>query len=240
MKKAFVFLMFVGVMAMAACGGTPGSDDGSECGGGECGGGDGGSSKMDNSQSTIDMYANGTMKAMYWVQLHADPAAGQYWETSSEMSGMVMTNRWQVAAVDGDTAIVENQSKMDSEYMVSDYVIAYQVDLTVTEPGAVNVTKAWIGKPGEKGAEIEIMEKPEATCGGCAPEVESTTEDFDLEMAGGSWQGTVTTTTMNGTESKTWVADNGWFGGMIKMQSGDYVNELTAFGDDAEPLLAWE
>ncbi|MCA8946324.1 MAG: hypothetical protein KDB29_08860, partial [Planctomycetes bacterium] len=71
-------------------------------------------------------------------------------------------------------------------------------------------------------------------------EVESTTEDFDLEMAGGSWQGTVTTTTMNGTESKTWVADNGWFGGMIKMQSGDYVNELTAFGDDAEPLLAWE
>lgn len=238
MKKVFAFLMFAGVIALAACSTTTDSDGGD---GGECSGGCSGSSKMDNSQSTIDMYTAGTMKASYWVQLHADPAAGQYWETSSEMSGMVMTSRWQIAKVDGDMAIVEQQSKMDSEYMVSDYVLAFQVDLSVTEPGAVNVTKAWVGKPGEKGAEIEIMEKPEATCGGCAPEVDSVTEDFsDLELAGGKWSGKVTTTTVSGTESKVWMADEGWFGGMIKMQSGDYVNELTAFGTDAEALLAWE
>ncbi|MCA8912873.1 MAG: hypothetical protein KDB82_14310 [Planctomycetes bacterium] len=236
MKKVFAFLMFVGVIALAACGSTGGSDDGSGCGG-ECSGGCSGSSKMDNSQSTIDMYVNGTQKAMYWVTVHENPEAGQYWETSSDMSGMKMTTHWQVSKVDGNTAIIEQEQMMDSEYMVSDYVIAYKVDLSV-EAGGVNVTAAWVGKPGEDGTAIEVMEMPEATCGGCAPEVESTTEDFsDLALADGTWAGKVTTTNMNGTESKVWMADNGWFGGMVKMQSGDYVTELTKYGTDAEPLL---
>lgn len=198
------------------------------------------SNKMDSSQSTIDMYLNGTMQAMYWVQIHEDPAAGQYWETSSKMSGMTMTNRWSVAKVDGDTAVVENESKMDSEYMISDYVIAYKVDLTKAV-GEVNVTKAWIGKPGEKGEEIKVMEKPEApACGGNGEEAEANTteEEFaDLELAGGKWSGKVITYKYGGGESKVWMADNAWFGGMIKMQSGDYVNELVDFGDDGKALL---
>lgn len=232
MKKVFALIAFMGVIALAACGSTGGGDDGGSCGGG-CG--DGGSSKMDSSQSTIDMYLNGTMKASYWVQIHENPEVGQYWETSMEMSGMVMTNRWQVAAKDGDSVVVENQMKMDSEYAVSDYVIAYQVDTTVAM-GEVNVTAAWIGKPGEKGQEIQIMEKPEATCGGCAGTQPETEEFTGVEIAGGSWDGTCYI--MEG--SKTWIASNGWFNGMIKSEAGGTVTELTAFGSDAEPLLAWE
>ena len=232
MKKFFALIAFVGVIALAACGstGTGGGDDGNGCGGD-----DGGSSKMDSTQSTIDMYLNGTMKASYWVQVHEGAAPGQYWETSMEMSGMVMTNRWQVAAQDGDTVVVENQMKMDSEYAESDYVVAYQVD-TTKGMGEANVTAAWIGKPGEKGQEIEVMEVPEATCGGCAGEAPETEEFSGVELAGGTWEGTIY---ISG-GSKTWMASNGWFNGMIKSEAGGSVTELTAFGEDAEPLLAWE
>jgi hypothetical protein len=232
MKKVFALIAFMGVIALAACGSTGGGDGGDGCGGG----GDGGSNKMDSTQSTIDMYLNGTMKASFWVQVHADAAVGQYWETTMEMSGMTMTNRWQVAAKDGDVVVVENQNKMDSEYAVSDYVIAYQVD-TTKEAGEVNVTAAWIGKPGEKGQEIEVMEKPEATCGGCAG-TQPETEDFSVEIAGGNWEGTRYITEYG----SSWIASNGWFNGLVRSDDadGNVTMELSAFGDDAEPLLAWE
>lgn len=197
--------------------------------------------RMDVTQSTIDMYLNGTQKAMYWVTVHENPEAGQYWETVSDLNGMKMTNRWNVAKVDGDTAIIECEFKMDSEYMVSDYVLGYKVDLTV-EMGKANVTKAWIAKPGDEGQEVKVMEMPESNdADDGEPEFESKTEDFaDMELAGGKWSGKVTTTTYDGTESKVWMADNGWFGGMIKMQSGDYVVALSAFGTDGKALLKWK
>lgn len=241
MKKFFGFLMFVGVIALAACGSTGGGDDGGACGE-ACGGGScGGSSKMDSSQSTIDMYVNGTIKAQYWVTLHEGAAAGQYWETSGEAYGTTTTQRWQVAKVDGDMAIVEWEMKSDSEYAMSDYVIAFAVDTTVTTPGDVNVTQAWIGKPGEAGQEISIMEKVDATCGGTS-DYEVTTEDFtDVEAGGGKWSGTLTTTKGEGFEMKSWAAKDGWFGGIIKTEmNGATQSELTAFGEDATPLLAWE
>lgn len=239
MKKVFAFLMFAGVMALAACGSSGGGDgggDGEACGGG-CGGG--GTSKMDSSDSTIDMYKNGTIKAQYWVGVHADPAAGQYWETGSEAYGTKTTQRWQVAKVDGGTAIIEWQMKTDSEYAKSDYVIAFEVDLGVTTAGDVNVKKAWIGKPGEAGAEIQIMEKPEATCGGTA-NYEMTEEAFsDVEIAGKKWSGKLITMKGEGWESKSWNADGGYFGGVIKTEAAGMVTELKASGDDATPLLKW-
>lgn len=239
MKKVFAFLMFAGVMALAACGSSGGGDgggDGEACGGG-CGGG--GTEKMDSSDSTIDMYKNGTIKAQYWVGVHADPAAGQYWETGSEAYGTKTTQRWQVAKVDGGTAIIEWQMKTDSEYAMSDYVIAFEVDLGVTTAGDVNVKKAWIGKPGEAGAEIQIMEKPEATCGGTA-NYEMTEEAFsDVEIAGKKWSGKLITMKGEGWESKSWNADGGYFGGVIKTEAAGMVTELKASGDDATPLLKW-
>ena len=238
MKKFVGFMMFVGVMALAACGGTGGGDggDGESCGGGDCGGG---SSKMDSSQMMIDNYVNGTVKAQYWVMVHADPAGGQYWETSGEAYGTTSTQRWNVAKVDGDMAVIEWQMKSDSEYAMSDYVLAFQVDLTVAM-GEVNVQKAWIGKPGEAGAEIEVMAKPEpVACGAATSDYEITNEDFtDVEMAGGKWSGTLQTIKGEGFEMKTWTASNGWFNGVIKTEmNGATSSELTAFGDDGTPIL---
>lgn len=237
MNKVFALVAFMAVLALAACGGTGvggGDDDGN---GGDTGGG---GDKMDGSQGTIDMYVNGTIEASYWIQVHADPKPGQYWETGSEAYGNVMTYRWQVAVVDGSTAVIEQQSKMDSEYMVSDYVIAYEVNLDAGE-GEANVTKAWIGKPGEKPAEIKVMAKPEPTCGGCGTtDYEMTEEDFSgVELGGGTWSGKLVTIKGDGWESKSWTATDGWFGGLIKTEAGGMVTELKAFGDDATPLLDW-
>ncbi len=240
MKKLFAAIAFMGVCSLAACGGGSGTDGG-DSGGDGCGGGcSGGSSKMDGSQSTIDMYVNGTMKASYWVQVHAEPAAGQYWEMSYEMSGMKNVTRWQVTKIDGSTAIIENQMKMDSEYMVSDYTIAYEVNLGAAE-GEANVTKAWIGKTGEAPKEIQVMEKPAPACGGCTGATADVKEEAftDLEMAGMKFSGKIWITNAGGTESKTWMADNGWFNKIIKMESGSFSQSLTAAGTDAAPLLKW-
>ena len=62
-------------------------------------------------------------------------------------------------------------------------------------------------------------------------------DDDGLELAGGTWEGTIY---ING-GSKTWMASNGWFGGMIKTETdGTTGIVLSSFGEDAEPLLAWE
>jgi hypothetical protein len=225
MKKLAALIAFVGVVALAACGSTGGGDDGGD--GGGCGGGG-----TDNTQMMID----NIKEASYWVTVHENPAAGEYWETGFEMSGMTNTTRWQVSKVDGSTAIIEQQETSKASWGGYNYVIAYEVDLSKTMDDGVNVNMAWIGKAGEAGKEIAVMAKPDAT-NGCAPEVESTTEPFEVEIAGGKWNGTLTTTTVSGTESKVWVADNGWFGKMVKMQSGDMVIELKAYGTDAKPLL---
>ena len=196
------------------------------------------SNVMDSSDMTIDMYIDGTIKASYWITVHADPKAGQYWQTEMEAYGTKSTTRWQVASVDGDTAIIENQMKSSGEYAKSDYVLAYKIDLKAAM-GDVNVTKAWIGKPGKEAKEIKVMEKPEPMAdGGAAGDYKMVTEDFNnLEIAGGKWSGKLTTITGDGWESKMWVADNGWFGGAVKMESAGMVNELKAFGEDAKALL---
>ncbi|MHC4841194.1 MAG: hypothetical protein ACYTDT_09605 [Planctomycetota bacterium] len=221
MKKIIALMAVVACLSLVACGST---------GTGGGGGDDDNGGKTDSSQMTLDALTEAT----YWVQVHADPVAGQYWETEMEMSGMLMTTRWQVTKVDGDTAIVENQMKMDSEYMVSDYVLAYEVNLAAGE-GEANVTKAWKGLPGEAGTEMDIMAKPEPVCGGCAPEQE--TEEFTgFEAAGGTFEGTIYITEY----AKTWMASNGWFNGMVKMEAGGNTSLLTAMGEDAEGILSWE
>jgi hypothetical protein len=61
-----------------------------------------------------------------------------------------------------------------------------------------------------------------------------------MEMAGGKWNGKVTTTKYDGTESKVWIADKGYFGGFLKMQFGDNVTKLVDYGDDGKALLKWK
>jgi hypothetical protein len=194
---------------------------------------------MDMTQATIDMYINGTVKAPYWVTVHKDPKVGQYWETAMTMYGATTTSRWQVASVDGDSAVIENQMKMDSQFATSDYVVAYKVNLKA-EAGEVNVTKAWIGRPEKEGTEVKIMDKP-------APQpkdpsdnasFETAEEEFkDMELAGKKWSGKKITMSGRGWSSTSWVATDGWFGGVIKTEAAGTVNELKATGDDAKALL---
>ncbi|MBX3460750.1 MAG: hypothetical protein KF696_12445 [Planctomycetes bacterium] len=227
MKKLFAATAIMGVLALAACGSSGGGDDG----GSGCSGGSGGGTDM------TQMMVDNIKEASYWVTVHKDPKAGQYWETSSEAYGSKNTMRWQIAKIDGDIAIVEFQMKSKGEYSSYDYTTAYQVDLT-KGMGEVNVQKAWIGKTGEKGKEIGVMAKPT----GCGATGDKPTEEpfSGLEMAGGTWSGTIYTMKGDGWESKTWMAENGWFGGMIKSEASGMVTSLTAFGDDAKPLLLWE
>ncbi|MCF6227420.1 MAG: hypothetical protein L3J82_01975 [Planctomycetes bacterium] len=223
MKKFIAMMAVVAMFSLAACGGVPG------VGGGDDGGGGGGD--FDMAQSMID----NTKEISYICMVHADPVAGQYWETFSEAYGNKTTTRWQITSIDGSTAIVENHTSVEGS-MSYEYVYAYEVNLDAdVAAGEVNVTKGWIGKPGEAGKELTVMAKPEATgCAGCAPEVE--TEPFSMEMAGTNFEGTLTIMDAG----KMWMADNGWFNKMIKTEFGEMITELTAMGEDAEAVLLWE
>jgi hypothetical protein len=196
--------------------------------------------RVDTSDTMIDMYTNGNMKVSYWVSVHKDPKVGQYWETAGDAYGMTTTNRWQVTKVEGTQAVVEWQMKIDSEYMVSNYVIGYLVDLEAELPKA-NVTKAWIGKPGKSTESVEVMEVVDNTGGGEA-NYETTEEEFtDLELAGEKWSGTLMTFESDGGTYKTWTSESGWFGGILKTESnGTVIAELKKKGDDAKPLLKWD
>lgn len=238
MKKLMAMMAFAALCSVAACGGgTSGGDSG-----GDSSGGDSGSSGFDMAQMTIDMYKNGTMKASYWCTVHADPKAGQYWETTSTSNyggaETKMTMSWQIAKVDGSSAWVESD-------MGQGYILAYAVDLTKKMEDGANVTKAWIGKKDAKAEEIQVMEykKPEGGTTGEAPKVDVTTEEVTLNAAGKDWACTLTTTKMEGSESKMWISKDGWFGGMIKMWSkmsaGESTTELTKFGEDGKPWLNW-
>lgn len=193
----------------------------------------------------VDMYTNGTMKASYYVAVHKDPAAGQYWVTkhSSKFGDYEsnMTMAWQVAKVIGTNAIVEND-------VGQGYVLAYEVDLAKKEGEFDNVKRAWIGKPGKAPKEIQVMEvaKPDPDAGGVeAPQPEPVTEDYSgLKLAGGVWSGKKTTFKMDNYTSTTWMADKGWFGGMVKMEysmaNGTGTIVLEQFGDDGEAWLKWD
>lgn len=192
--------------------------------------------KNDKATDMTDMMLEHIKEALYVVTMHKDPKVGQYWESGSEAYGSTTTTRWQVAKLDGTTAIVEYQLKSVSEYVKYDYVLAYEVDLSKAA-GEANVTKAWVGKPGAKGNKIDVMAKPKGATKADKPAEEKFT---DLELAGGKWSGTVYTYKGDGWESKTWMAENGWFGGLIKSEAAGFVTELKKYGEDAKPLLKWD
>ncbi|MCC6575637.1 MAG: hypothetical protein IT462_17795 [Planctomycetes bacterium] len=254
MKKVFSLMMcLVAFAALSACGGTGSKDGGGD--GSKDGGGDG--SKCGANCAMLDAamkpYTDGTVQAQYWVTVHANAEAGQYWETTSKMSGMEYKTKWQVAAKDGDNWIVETTSTM----MGQGYVLAYCVDPSKKMEDHVNVLKAWIGKPNGKPTEIKVMEYKDPGTGTATESdwtMDTKTEDFsDVEMGGMKWSGKKTTMTgkhKNGKdwmETTSWTANDGWFGGVIKTtnkgESSGYAyessTELTAANKDGKPWLSW-
>lgn len=241
MNRFFIAFAAMLVVALAFVGcKSSGSDsgDGGGCGASACGGCGGGNDDM--ADMMIKMYTDGTQKASPWVAMHSVVTVGQLWEVTSNFGGQKSVNRWQVSAKAKGTKsefIVEND-------MGQGYILAYQVDAWA-EAGKPNVKKAWIGKPGEEPQEIEIMEW-KATEGGeaAAPSGIVLTEEYsDLEMAGGTFEGDLTTVKSDGNTTKTWMAENGWFSKLIKMEmNGDVVMELTAYDFHEKPdtWLMWE
>lgn len=237
MKKLIALVAFAAVFGVASCGGVGvGGDSGGDSGNKDSGGG------FDMAQMQIDMYKNGTMQATYWVVLHADAAAGQYWETTSISNYGAGEQKavysWQVAAKDGDNFIVEQD-------MGQGYILAYLVDPSKKWEDGANVSKAWIGKKDAKPEEIKVMEykKPEGGTTGEAPKAEVTTEEVTYAAAGKDWACTLTTTKTDSMEMKSWVCKDAWFGGVIKtwmkMAAGESSTELTKFGTDGKPWLNW-
>ncbi|MCA8916712.1 MAG: hypothetical protein KDB90_15070 [Planctomycetes bacterium] len=194
----------------------------------------------DTTDATIKAYTEGESRAPYFVQLHDKPVAGQFWETGSDSYDIDSSTRWQVSKLDGRVAIVEQQLKVDAEMFKSDYVLAYRVNLDA-EAGTPNVTKAWIGKPGEDPTEITVQEAPadiEQPKDKPAEDLDETIEDFAaIKLGGGTWAGKLYTRVYGKEISQVWIASEGWFGGIIKVTAGDYTNQLRAFGTDAEPIL---
>lgn len=242
-----VFLACIAVMvvslAFAGCKSSSEADSGkSACSG--CGGGNESATPAETpsmADMMIKMYVDKQQKAAPFVALHGIVTVGQLWESTSEyVKGTKSVNRWQVSAKAAGTKsefIVENDMGMG-------YILAYQVDAWA-EAGKPNVKKAWIGKPGETPQEIEVMDwKPGE--GGEAGNVNGIVvrENFaDVELAGGSFSGELVIMKSDGNTTKTWIADNGWFSKVIKMEmNGDVVMVLTGyeFAEKPKTFLKWE
>ena len=193
----------------------------------------------DTTDETIKAYIDGKSLAPYAIPLHDSPKAGQYWETGSDSYEIESSTRRQVSRLDGDFALVEQRLKLSSEMFKSDYVIAYRVRLK-PERGKPQITRAWIGKPGEKPQLITVREMPVQQAETPKEDKDKGEEFKDLELAGATWKGRLYTHKFDDMTTKLWVAEGGWFDAIIKTTAGDdYLEDLRAFGSDAEPLLQW-
>ena len=197
---------------------------------------------VDTTDSVIKGYTDGTSSAPYFVLLHEKPVAGQFWKTGSDSYEITSSTQWQITKVEGQVALVEQRLKMDAEMFKSDYVLGFRVKLDAGA-GKPNVTKAWIGKPGQEATPVTVKQpppEPDQPAKEPEPDPDETTEDFAaLKLGGGSWAGKLYTRVYGKEISQVWIATEGWFGGVIKVTSGDYTNELQSFGSDGTSIMTW-
>lgn len=237
MRKTLFLCALAMVAMLTACKSSGGTTDNGS--GGSDNGKSGESAAPDMSDTMIKMYADGQMKASHWVAIHDSVSTGQSWEVSSDFGAGASSSTWQVVKMRGKGEfIVENDTGQG-------YVLAYRVD-TWAEVGKPNVKEAWIGKKGEEPKKIEVMEYKPAE-GGTAQPVESkakvTSEKFsDVKMGGKTFEGELTTIEDSGNTTKTWIATNGWFNRVIRMDmNGKTVMELKKahFDEKAPSWLKW-
>jgi hypothetical protein len=191
----------------------------------------------DTTDDIIKAYTDAKSLAPHSIAIHEEPKAGQYWEVGSDSFDITSSTRWQVSKVAGGRALIEQHLKMKAEMFKSDYVLGFRIELK-PEAGKPQVTKAWIGKPGEKPQEITVRELPKnPTPKGDEPKGIAFTE---LELGGRKWDGKLYTDVTDDISTRIWVADGGWFNAIIKTTvDEEYEEKLQALGEDAKPILDW-
>ncbi|MBK8206981.1 MAG: hypothetical protein IPK87_09360 [Planctomycetes bacterium] len=235
MRKSVFLLALLLVGVMAACKTSDKNSGGGGTGG--CGGGENAcGAETDVAQLMIDQYLNGTQKASPWVALHETVSVGQMWHVESDFGAGKSTDKWQVVAKPGKSEfIIENLSAQG-------VVLAYQVDAWA-DAGKPNVKKAWIGKEGAEPKEIKVAEWKAGTGeAGEAPGI-VVREDFaNVEMGGKKFDGEVIIVKDSGNTTKTWIAKNGWFSKLIRMDMNDKtMMKVTKahFDEKVDTFLKW-
>jgi len=218
MKTLCGMLAIATMFALSACGGMGMGGDGDGNGGGG----------YDASKAMIDHFKNSGVGPA--VACHADPQEGQAWEFTSKTAAGESGSGWMCCKRDGNTAVLENDTGQG-------YVIAYQVDLT--KPATANVVKAWIGKKNGTPEECKVNPPVEATGDAPPANYTTTTEDGSINLAGKDWACTITTTKGEGWESKSWIAKEGWFNCIVKMESAGMEMWLANVRTDCTPWLDW-
>jgi len=198
--------------------------------GGNAGGGD-------PSESTIKMYLYGQIKAASFVAVHDNVSTGQAWETTSTAGGSNLVQTWQITKMTGrGEFIIENDTGMG-------YVLAYRVN-TWADAGQPNVLEAWIGTRGRDPESIQVMEWKSGEAAPMGSEARVETQSFaDVTIAGKTFSGDVMTASSSSGTTRTWVASNGWFDRVIRMDvNGRTILEVSKvhFDEKAPALLKWD
>lgn len=192
------------------------------------GGGDG---------SMIKMYVDGQIKASPLVSIHDNVSTGQMWETTTSY-GSEVKQTWQVSKMTGRGEFILEHNTGQG------HILAYRVN-TWADAGQPNVLEAWIGKKGEEPKKIQVMEWKTGEAGTPAETTASVTREpfTEVPMGGKKFEGELVTTSDKGNTTKMWVASNGWFDRVIRMDMNEKtVMELSKahFDEKARTLLMWE
>ncbi|MBX3460365.1 MAG: hypothetical protein KF696_10460 [Planctomycetes bacterium] len=233
MRKAIPLTAVLAFALLGACK-SSGGDKGSGGGNGEtanCGGG------TDIAAMIIKQYLDGNQKAAPWIAIHETVNVGQQWHVESDFGQGPSVDKWQIVAKPGKSEfIVEHLSGQG-------VVIAYQVDAWA-EAGEPNVRKAWIGKEGEEPQEIKVAEWQKSTGGtkGEEPGFVMKAKFYNVEMAGKKFEGETITIKETDWSSRTWIADNGWFNKVIRMDYNDKTQMkviAAKFDEKVDTFLKW-
>jgi hypothetical protein len=164
-----------------------------------------------DADAAIRSYVNGSKKAPAFIPVHEFVFVGQTWVLEVDVNGEMQTETWQIVSTAARGVVVIEQ------ILPQGYVLAYQVNAWADE-GKPNVQKAWVGKAGETGRAIQVQSSIESED---EPGFVMRANFRNVELAGKTWAGELVTVREDGHSSRTWIANDGWFNGIIRKDVND-------------------
>ncbi|RMG09561.1 MAG: hypothetical protein D6731_19235 [Planctomycetota bacterium] len=174
-------------------------------------------------------------ETQYLLALPPGAKVGVWWETTAGGA----KSKYAVVGEQEGKLIVEQAMDVGGSTIINAWLVDPTIDPTGMpsegEPMPANVVKAWIGVPGKPGEERPVMKPPvyKKTGGGSGGQAEQ--GDERVELAGKTWDAHWTQTA----HGKTWMAKGSAFALKTTDASGKTLFELTGWGEDAKPQLAW-